>query len=357
MIHTQRFETAGLSNDGFSSLGEFLLTVRQEQVYGARDARLKVAPVTRQGLNENDPTAGGFAVPELFSSKIIVSIYEAAVLAPLCDVTELTGPPASYSEPSFDETSRQDGSRWGGTLAYWLAESASVPASRPRFRKNEYTGHKLILLSYVTGELFSDAAMLEEHFERAMSAEGSFKLDLGILAGTGAGQPMGILTAPATITVSKQSGQAAKTIVAENIDAMWKRLPAPCRRRAVWIVNEDVEEQLASLGPTASAPTYLPMGSAAGNPWPLLKGRPVLTIEQAPVLGTPGDIVLADLGYYRVVQGAPRFAMSADVAFLTDENAFRLTLRVDGKPSWTTPITPFNGSAITRSPFVALAAR
>jgi len=42
---------------------------------------------------------------------------------------------------------------------------------------------------------------------------------------------------------------------------------------------------------------------------------------------------------------------------LTDELAFRFTFRVDGKPAYTSPITPYNGSSNTRSPFVALAAR
>jgi hypothetical protein len=44
------------------------------------------------------------------------------------------------------------------------------------------------------------------------------------------------------------------------------------------------------------------------------------------------------------------------VAFLIDEVVFRFTLRVDGKPLWASPITPFNGGS-TRSPFVTLGAR
>ena len=70
-----------------------------------------------------------------------------------------------------------------------------------------------------------------------------------------------------------------------------------------------------------------------------------------------GDIVLADLLQYRIVQASPRFALSADVAFLTDELAFRLVLRMDGMPAYASAVTPFNGSNITRSPFVTLDAR
>ena len=356
--HEGRFSPASLSDGRFRNLGEFLIAVRSSAVDQLQDSRLLA---TARGANETDPTAGGFAVPEVYSARLIRSIYESAMLAPLCDVTETDEPLASYKEPAIDETSRQDGSRWGGMISYWEAEAEQIGPSRPRFRLNEFTGHKLTQLCYVTNELFKDAALLEAHFQRAMAEEGSFKLDAAILAGTGAGVPLGILNSPCLITVTPSVGQAAGTIGGDNIEGMWKRTPIPCRRRAVWLVNEDAEEQLSQIGAAAGetsamAASYLPQGAAGGNPYPLLKGRPVLTIEQAPQLGTVGDIVLADLQSYRVIQAAPRFAMSAHVSFLTDEMAFRFTFRVDGKPSYATPITPCNGSQ-TRSPFVTLGAR
>jgi hypothetical protein len=49
-------------------------------------------------------------------------------------------------------------------------------------------------------------------------------------------------------------------------------------------------------------------------------------------------------------------AISLHVRFDSDQALLRFTMRVDGRPSFTTPIAPYNGS-LTRSPFVALAAR
>ena len=66
---------------------------------------------------------------------------------------------------------------------------------------------------------------------------------------------------------------------------MWSRLPAACRKRAVWLVNEDVEAQLELIG-TASPSTiglYAPQG-VGGNEFALLKGRPVVGAEQCPAL-------------------------------------------------------------------------
>jgi hypothetical protein len=48
--------------------------------------------------------------------------------------------------------------------------------------------------------------------------------------------------------------------------------------------------------------------------------------------------------------------MSIHVYFTSNQVAFRIVWRQDGKPAWTAPITPANGTA-TRSPFAALAAR
>jgi HK97 family phage major capsid protein len=125
--------------------------------------------------------------------------------------------------------------------------------------------------------------------------------------------------------------------VRENVNKMWKR----------------ADEQLEALG--GNPGTYIPAG-VYGNEYPLLKGRPVLTIEQCPTLGTSGDLVLADLSKYIIVDGGLNTMLSFHVLFDSDEVSFRFTMRVDGKPSFTTPITPYNGS-LTRSPFVALQSR
>jgi HK97 family phage major capsid protein len=132
---------------------------------------------------------------------------------------------------------------------------------------------------------------------------------------------------------------------------MWKRLPAPSRRRAVWLANEDADEQLDQLPLTM----YAPNGTEQ-NPYPLLKGRPVVTAEQCPQLGTLGDIVLADLSQYILIDGGLTPMLSVHARFDSDQVIWRFVLRIDGKGNWSSPITPYNGGA-TRSPFVALAAR
>ena len=140
---------------------------------------------------------------------------------------------------------------------------------------------------------------------------------------------------------------------------MWSRLPAPCRRRATWIINEDAEAQLDAL-PVAGAsgstvPIYFPAG-AGDDPHPRLKGGLVLVAEQCPTLGTPGDIILGDFSQYVIVDGGLKSDLSLHVLWTTFQGVFRFTLRCAGLPIWSTPITPYNGGP-TRSPFVILGQR
>jgi HK97 family phage major capsid protein len=116
--------------------------------------------------------------------------------------------------------------------------------------------------------------------------------------------------------VAKGTRRATWTITLDNITAMWRRLPAPMRRSVVRLVAEDQLDYLTTpIG--GVPPVYLPAG--VGDSGPLLKGRPLITVEQAAPLGTVGDIVLADLNGYVLLNGQMQSAISADVAFTTDQ--------------------------------------
>jgi HK97 family phage major capsid protein len=337
----------------FSSLGEQLRKIALATQGRGADPRLVRAPA---GMGETDPAGGGFMVGEQFADRLIAPLYEENPVAALCDRWATSYPLGSVKIPGIDESSRADGSRWGGGLAYWTGEGDSVSPSFPRFRLLEFSPKKLLAVVNGSAELYNDSPLFDAWIERVFRAEMGFKLDAAIIAGTGAGMPQGILNSSALITVAKESGQAAATIIVSNIEKMWQRLPAPSRRTAVWLIHEDVTTQLDGLqGGVGEGSMYLPAG-AFGNEFALLKGRPIFEIEQASALGSVGDIILADLGKYIIVDGGETPALSVDVRFLTDEVTWRFTWRVDGRTAFVTPITPYHGSN-TRSPYVTLAAR
>jgi HK97 family phage major capsid protein len=341
----------------FKSLTENIAAIFVAENGGPVDARLERAPA---GASGSDGPSGGWLLEDYYSQQITGLAYEGAILPAMCDWRPTSKPLSATKIPGIDETSRADGSRFGGAIAWWAGEGTAPPtASLPRFKNIEMQTKKIIALLFGTDELMSDAPFYEATIKRALIAEFGFKLDLGVLSGTGVGQPLGILNSSSLITVPKETGQVSGTVVRENVNKMWKRLPAPSRYEAVWLANEDMDEQLEALngnpGTYVNPSTYIPAG-ANGNVFPLLKGRPVLTIEQCPAVGTVGDLVLADLSKYVILDGGMNSAISLHVRFDSDQALLRFTMRVDGRPSFTTPISPYNGT-LTRSPFVALGSR
>jgi HK97 family phage major capsid protein len=343
----------------FRNLGEQLQAVLRSSRPGATvDNRLQEQRAL--GLNEAVPGEGGFLVQTDFSTELVKRSYERSPLASRARMLSLSSNANSIEIPVVHETSRANGSRSGGVLAYWAAEAASVTASKPEFRKVELNLHKLMATCYLTDELMQDASALEGFVRDAYAEEISFKLDDAIFNGTGSGQPLGLLNHAATVSVSKETGQVAATLQSENIMKMWARAWARSRQNAVWFHNQDIEPQLFQFGiqvGVGGSTIYMPPGGLSANPYGTLFGRPLVAIEQAPTLGTVGDIVLADMNQYLLVdKGGVQSAVSVHVAFLTDETVLRFTYRVAGQPLWHSALTPFQGTN-TLSPFVSLATR
>ncbi len=343
----------------WKSFGEQLrAVVEAARPGGTIDSRLTTRAAS--GASESVPSDGGFLVQEDFVSELLKRTYETGVLASRCRKIPISPNATGLKINAVDETSRVNGSRWGGIQAYWTNEADTPTATKPKFRQMNLILEKLTGLCYATDELLQDAAALESVLTQGFAEEFGFKIDDALISGTGSGQPLGILNSPALVTVAKETGQSAATVVAENIINMRARLWARSRPNSVWLINQDVEKQLHQLSlpvGTGGIPVYLPANGLSGLPYDTLYGRPVIPIEQCSTLGTVGDIILADFSQYLLIdKGAMQSAASIHVRFLYDESVFRFIYRVDGEPIWNKPLTPYKGTN-TLSPFVALATR
>ena len=343
----------------FRSFGEQLHAISDYYLSkGTRaDSRLQRAPT---GAGEVDPTGGGFLVQVDFAASIFMLSHDMGEIIQRVNKIPISANSNGLKIPGVDETSRATGSRWGGVASNWAAEGIAGTESRPKFRLIEFDLKKLISKMTITDELLADSTALTSIAAQAFSEEITFMTEDAIWEGTGAGQPLGVINSPALIAVAKQNGQATGTIVKENIDNIWARTWARSRKNAVWLYNQDADAQLNQMNQavgTGGQLVYLPPGGVANAPNATLYGRPLIATEYNAALGTPGDIALVDLSQYTIVdKGGVQMATSIHVAFDTDEMRFRITYRVDGKPMWVAPMTPFKGS-LTKSPFVALAQR
>jgi HK97 family phage major capsid protein len=349
--------TVAAPRTAYRSLGEFLTAVAGE-AQGKRDNRLWEARAS--GLSEGISSDGGFLVPQEFVNDLMSRTYDRSVLASRCRRVGI-GPGANGIRiPTVDETSRADGSRLGGVRAYWAAEGGTPTATKPAFGQFALDLQKLIALCYATDEMLADSTMLGSFIPDAFATELAFQTDAAIFYGDGAGKPLGLLSAPCLVTVAAEGSQTADTVNFPNVTKMWSRMWARSRANAVWLINQDVEPSLYAMAfPNAAGtvPAYMPANSLANSPYSTLFGRPILPIEQASTIGDVGDIVLADLSQYLLIdKGEPKTDTSIHVKFTSDEMAFRFVYRVNGAPTWKTALTPHKGTN-TLSPFVALAAR
>jgi HK97 family phage major capsid protein len=341
-----------------NGIGSLLNAVATHKTTGVMDQRITNAA---QGGNELVPADGGFLVGETMSKEIIKRVYDSAVIAGRCRRRPVSVGDR-YVQNYIDETSRVTGSRKGGIQSYWIPEAGTITPSKPKLGQIDLKLGKLAGMYYATDELISDAAGLEAEINGWFGDDFAWMLDEAILNGTGAGQPSGILGSNAVVSVAKESGQSANTIVYENIIKMWARAWAKGRSNSVWLINQNIEPELFTMAQTVGTggvPVYLPANGISGSPYSTLMGLPVLPVEQASTLGTKGDIMLVDLDSYLLIDKAGEGIKSAEsihVAFATDEKAFRFTYRVNGQPIWQNALTPAKGTA-TLSPFVTLNTR
>ncbi len=344
----------------FESFGHFLQAAWRASLPGSTpDPRLRRLGAA-SGLSEGVASDGGFLVDTDYEAGIFKKMHDTGKVWAKCRNIPISSTANSVKIRAIDESSRVAGSRLGGVRGYWLNEGGTKTASDPKFRIVELNLKKLIGLAYATDELLEDAAALESVLMQGFAEEMGFMLDDAVINGTGAGQPLGLLNSTCLVSVNKETGQAATTIVAENIEKMYSRMWAPSLGNAVWLINQDCWPQIFQLSHsvgTGGVPMFVPGGGLTDSPAGTLLGRPIMPIEQCQTLGTKGDIYFADLSQYvTATKGGLQSASSIHVKFTTDETTFRWVYRADGSPLWESALTPYKGSN-TQSPFIALAVR
>lgn len=344
---------------GFRSFGEFAIAcVAASDPDAPRDQRLQIGASSTAPSSYGNTASGadgGYLVPPEFSQTIIETAYnQNDSFVPLTDNTPVTGNGMTFP---VDETTP-----WGssGIKAYWTDEAGASTESKAKFDPAQLRLKKLTALVPLTEEMLADSAAIGSYVQRKVPEAIAFKTNEALWSGSGAGKPKGFYAASALlVSVAKESGQAADTIVAQNISKMRARMAARSYRRAIWCVNNDCLPQLDNLLFATSATNaviYNPNGGRFG--YGTILGRDVMVTDFNETLGDKGDIVLADWGMYRTITKAGGMETATSMHFWFDRGltAFRTVFRIDGQPAIASPVTPNKGSN-SLSPIVTLDAR
>ncbi len=354
---------------GFVNFADYATAVFKDEVFrgqpAKQDKRLMVyqEKAAGEGLEEGTDSEGGFLIPEEFRAELLTMAVEKSELMARC--MQIPMAVNTIGIPYIKDTTRATGTIHGGVRLYWVDEEGTKTKSKPSFGKITMVLHKLAGLCYASDEILQDSPItLQPLLTNAFTDAFAWTMDGVLLNGTGGAQPLGVLVAPAVISITKETGQAADTIMFENIIKMYARMPARNKANAVWLANEDTFPQLASMSypvGTSGIPVWLPAGGVSGKPYDTLMGKPLLRCEHCPKLGDAGDISFLDwsqylLGQKRGAGAGIQTASSMHFKFDTDEMAFRFVFRVDGQPWWPSEMTPRKSDS-TISPYIKIAAR
>lgn len=366
-IDTKDNESAYLKTGDFGDISELSYHIYKAGPGGSRaseklrkwDEKSRLAK-TAGHMAEADDEQGGYLVPTEFAARLMEKAQEQALIRPRATFIPMAT--NSIQIPYVNETTRAT-TLYGGVTIYRPGEAGSKTASKPALGRLQLTLKKLTGLVHVSDELMEDSPIsITPLITRMFTSAIGFWQDEDYINGTGAGQALGVMNSGCLISVAKETGQAAATIVFENIVKMWARLWPPSRSRAVWLYNPDIFPQLATMSMavgTGGVPVYMPAGGVSGAPYATLMGRPAIPTEHCQTLGTTGDIILGDWAEYLIggkSGGGVAVASSIHLKFDYDETTFRFVTRYDGQPWWAAALTPKHGTN-TLSPFVALATR
>lgn len=346
----------------FKSLGQLMqaIAITQNPLLAAdfnsayRDElkqKLSLYQAAATGMSTSVPTDGGFLMRTDWTGEFLTRAREQSQLLSLCRRIGIGGDFDSLEYPYIDETSRVDGSRWGGVQVFWVGEAGSITAQKPKIGRGEARLEELMGLAYATQRLLRDATALEGVLRSSFESEFAFKVDDSVMRGNGAGQMLGILNSLALISVTRD---ADDLITVTNMTA---RMPSRLKNGAVWLHHADWMPKLIRLK-IGDTPVFIPPGGLPNAPGGMLLGKPLIELEQCSAVGTAGDLLFVNPQEYVYIEKeneGVRYDQSMHIAFLTNEMAFRWVYRINGQPIVRTAITPAQGSN-TLSPFVTVAA-
>ena len=345
----------------FADWSEFVASAAKAYKTGGKvvDPRLiswktAATPDERKDLVESVGASGGFLVPTEFYSNLMAVDPEANIVRSRATILRMRR--RQIDIPVLNQTATTAGAPhfFGGMAFYWTEEASAKTETNASFRKVSLVAHKLTGYTEVSDELLDDSAIsLGDFFNSSLGFAGgiAWMEDYAFLRGTGAGQPLGIINAGATITVARQS-VATPLGYTDLVNMLESFLPSG---RGVWVFNQSCMSNLLTLQDPSSTYIWQP-NLQAGVPG-MLFGYPVIFTEKTPTIGNAGDVILADMRYYLIGDRQATTVESTNIErFQYDETSWRAVHRVDGQPWLSAPLTLADGVAQV-SPFVILGAK
>ena len=310
--------------------------------------------LSTRAMTEGTPADGGFAVPTPLAQDIHNVSLEQELVMPRAFVQPMIS--NSIKIPAM-EIGDHSSNLFGGFTASYVAEEGTISEADPQFRQMELNAHKLTGLLKFSSELSQDIVGGFDQIIKICGDGLSWYRDKAFLKGSGVGEPLGIVNAGCTITQAKETGQAADTIVYDNLTGMLSKMHPGGFQKCTWIIHQSCIPQLLNLSvAVGTGGNVIPVMNESNGQFTILT-RPVVFTEKTAILGDEADVMLCDLSQYCVgLRSDMRFDTSIHTHFTTDMLLARLIERHDGQPLWDGVLTLEDGTTEV-SPFIKLAER
>jgi len=325
-----------------------------EKVYGTGYSSSPSASVEKTAMGESGGTVGGYIVPPDYTTKLLDVVSEYNFIYPRATIVPMES--RQTLAPKIDvETAQAAGTApyFGGVLFQWGSEQAPKE-SEPAFRQMQLTAWDLLGYANVSNQWLGDTGPAgEEYLVRLFGRAAGWYMEYAFLSGKGAGNqmPLGVVNAPAALTVSRQTGS---TVTGQDIAKMFGALLPFSVGNAVWACGPDVLIPIQQLSNYFVNVELGGLHKVRPTPAGVILTRPVFVTDKLPAIGTRGDLVLFDPTLYTVgMRQEVLIDVSEHVAFATYQTVFRVWLRCDGMPQLSSKVTLSDGTR-TASPYVVL---
>ena len=321
----QKFAKIVLCGADFQKLGALGVSIPE---YNAEAREQHKRIFGEKSTTELTTTDAGALVPTEFLATVVeFATAQSQVLSKVWRI------PMSSLILKIPKLVQAAGSYYGGITLYHPNEGAIKTPTKPEFDTLTFTAKKLIGLILLTDELIGDSSIniinyITGLFVRAFQ----YKTEGEIIAGTGlANQMQGIVSDPGVNTVGRTNTGVVKYFdllnLESSLDENFQNLTFLSRRATVNTLRKQVDDNKQPVYHDGFT-TFL--GAAMG---PQLLGYPVLKTRNVPALGSRGDIVLGDLGFYIwAMRQEMTIDTSRDYLFNYDQTALRFVVRQDGAP-------------------------
>lgn len=334
-------QEGGKSEPDIKSFGDFLKAIhrgdseRLAKVYGSSKA-----------LAEDSGATGGYLVPTEFNQRLLTIAQTASPILGLVQRVPVGSNSGTY--PALDITVAPTAGVGNTALAGKVttakrAEAGAYTETTPSFQEIKWRINDAASgYTKASKELIADSpAAIESLLTSLFGIAVAAKQEYFILRGSGVGEPLGILNAPAAVGITPDTNSAFAYADAVEMVSRFKRLTGNAR----WVMHQSTLPDFAGSGWV--------QGQVVRTLSDLGFGDAIMS-EHLPQADNSGHVLLADFGAYLLFEkGGLEISYSQHADFLNGNDVWRFSQRMDGQPWLKGAITQADPQgSYTVSPFV-----